>query len=329
MSDSLVDSLSYGMNESELTKFSVSDLRFSIDSEGRSPLQVTLLADNLVMTRAVLNLAFAKPLAARRSRELSRLRSEAFLATQSDRSIGELGEWKSTPHQREVEVDSLLAPAAESLYLSLLGRPDCQGWTALHYAAQASPGATRLIQSFAPPGKSKKVVSGRASLASARDSTGCSPLHVAAAAGNVEAISSLLRWHAEPHPVNLDGDTPMDVASNGAVRRALGQSVNEDLLCDIPNAQRALNTLLECGESVNQGKGLLQQSVLHRACEVGRPDLVKFLVEKGGADVNQTDSCGWTPLHYCAKHSSRSHRSAAEREWPSTFTFGRCFTWWS
>ena len=319
MSESLQEALSFGEGVDALRGFSVAELRFSADLDGRSPLQVALLCDNLAMARAVLELALAKPLTARRAREASLLRASSLELARADHTQAPHG--ASARAAREAEVERLLAPAAESLFLSLLGRPDNNGWTAMHYAAQAAPGAMRLVLSFAPGsmpghgqghGHSQAVLSGRAALASAADSTGCSPLHVAAASGNVEAISSLLLWRAEPHPANLDRDTPLDLAANRAVRRALSHGVTEELVQGAPKAFRALGTLLLCGESVDERKGLLQQTVLHRACEVGRADLVRFLVHEAGADVGAADACGWTPLHYCAKHCSSGHRAAAD-----------------
>ncbi|XP_067675003.1 uncharacterized protein [Haliotis asinina] len=60
-----------------------------------------------------------------------------------------------------------------------------------------------------------------------------------------------------------------------------------------------LRLLLECEEA----KEFLNkpdkdsQSPLHLACLKKSPEMVELLLEKN-ADVNVTDSCGWTPLHY-------------------------------
>ena len=62
--------------------------------------------------------------------------------------------------------------------------------------------------------------------------------------------------------------------------------------------------------SVNETKGILQQAPLHKAAEFGLRDVASFLIDNG-ADVNQPDANGWTPLHYCANGGQGAHCDVA------------------
>lgn len=82
-------------------------------------------------------------------------------------------------------------------YGAELPPPDRQGYTALHYAAASmwDEGAVRAIAERIAP-----------NVRSHRNET---PLHVAAANGNRNAIRALLESGADPNAVNADGDTPL------------------------------------------------------------------------------------------------------------------------
>lgn len=57
--------------------------------------------------------------------------------------------------------------------------------------------------------------------------------------------------------------------------------------------------LLEKGTKVN-AKNELGETPLHFACEMGRGEVVKYLVEHADADITIKDTCGRTPLHEAA-----------------------------
>ena len=45
-----------------------------------------------------------------------------------------------------------------------------------------------------------------------------------------------------------------------------------------------------------------KRTALHSAASRGHLEVVKYLLEKGGAEVNEKTNDGWTTLHYAARY---------------------------
>eukprot|EP01065_Artemidia_motanka_P010581 TRINITY_DN1561_c2_g1_i2.p1 TRINITY_DN1561_c2_g1~~TRINITY_DN1561_c2_g1_i2.p1 ORF type:complete len:1202 (+),score=321.33 TRINITY_DN1561_c2_g1_i2:2109-5714(+) len=56
----------------------------------------------------------------------------------------------------------------------------------------------------------------------------------------------------------------------------------------------------------------LPRHLLHTVVSFGRTKLSNEVLDSGSADVEQLDDQGWSPLHYCAKHSAFDTSSGAE-----------------
>ena len=117
------------------------------------------------------------------------------------------------------------------------------------------------------------------------DTTGTTPLHVAAFTGNVELVSMLLDRGAKVNVQNHQGRTPL---ANAASR----DSVN------------VVELLLEHGASTipmacptRDGCVTLNGSPLHLASRDGRLDMVKLLVEHNAPLEMKEETLGRTPLH--------------------------------
>jgi hypothetical protein len=140
----------------------------------------------------------------------------------------------------------------------------------------------------------------------------------------LDVISVLLQYKADPNLPDLDGNTPLVAAINrrdvpmvkalltgGAnpdIKRrdgypplvlavAVNNSGDKDMAVALINAKANVNV------ADNDGK-----TPLHWAVENNRPELVELLV-KAGADVNARTKSGATPLNYARTSSSSSGQS--------------------
>lgn len=103
---------------------------------------------------------------------------------------------------------------------------------------------------------------------------GETPLHIAAARGNTEAVSLLLRHGADLNAaINRDGHKPVHSASN----------------------LKTLTLLLSHGAAINE-KTKKGRNLLHLAAVENSMEKVRFLMDKGFSP-NDQDNYGYTPLH--------------------------------
>ena len=112
-----------------------------------------------------------------------------------------------------------------------------------------------------------------------KDKCGLTALHVASKEGNMDEVKRLLKEGAEVDKEDKDGFTALDVAI---------LNVHLDIakeLCEKMN----INTWM-LGESA---------SSLHWAAWIGRLNVVKELIGKGG-DIEGKDNGGRTPLHWAS-----------------------------
>jgi uncharacterized protein len=137
-------------------------------------------------------------------------------------------------------------------------------------------------------------------------SFGATPLLRAAKAQDVDAIKLLLEHGAIVDLPNRDGMTPTLVASG------MG-SVDADTrgyfyAADIQErAIASLELLLAHGGAINGRAGPLQQAPLHGAAFWGWNKVVEYLLEKG-ADINLTDSRGYTAVDYAMGRAGGNSR---------------------
>jgi ankyrin repeat protein len=143
--------------------------------------------------------------------------------------------------------------------------------------------------------------------------SGGTPLHIAAAMGNVEQVRQLLDDGADVDAEKTDGNT----ALHGAA--ALGHAAVVDLLIEAEanieavgqsgatslmvaasmGHDKVVRTLLKHGASIDAAHSFAGTTALHFAAEMGRVDVIELLCEKG-ADVEAPKSTGGTALHTAA-----------------------------
>ena len=107
------------------------------------------------------------------------------------------------------------------------------------------------------------------------------PLHSAAANGNLEAVHELLRLGGKESMTKVAGmcGTPLHWAVLGGHKEVVLVLLDEGCSIDVVD---------------NNGR-----NALYTAAHGGHVDLIVMLVERG-LDVNSTDANGYTPLHYAA-----------------------------
>ena len=73
-----------------------------------------------------------------------------------------------------------------------------------------------------------------------------------------------------------------------------------------PSEMEELRRLMEreCDVNVNLKKDddIWKRTALHLAADSGKLEVVKYLLEKGGAEVNVQNNGGWTALHLAARN---------------------------
>lgn len=158
-------------------------------------------------------------------------------------------------------------------------------------------------------------------LANARDGEQHTPLHSAAAAGQIEAVMFLLEHGADPDARNTADQSPILYAaySNHAdVAKALidrgapldyrdARGMSPLLFAARQGGLGVARLLVEKGAAFDE-PGFRGRTPLHFAAMNGNTDVVEFLVGKG-ADPGKTDEDGLTPLGLAL---SRGHAGAAE-----------------
>lgn len=192
-------------------------------------------------------------------------------------------------------------------------RPDRGGRrTALHVAAgpQGDPGFVRLLAAAADP--------------DAADSQGGTPLHMAAAAGDLESVRLLLDAGAEPDAgphgtplafaaaaghvevARLLLERGADPGRTGAASRYPWRSAPLESAMSASGADlepRALEiaALLVDGGAPVDARSADGRTLLHQAAEEDRRAWIAFLLDHG-ADANARDGRGETPLFGAVRH---------------------------
>uniref|UniRef100_A0A8C7MXB4 Ankyrin repeat domain 52 n=1 Tax=Oncorhynchus kisutch TaxID=8019 RepID=A0A8C7MXB4_ONCKI len=146
--------------------------------------------------------------------------------------------------------------------LSSLNVADRSGRTALHHAAHS--GHVEIV----------KLLVSRSADAMCRDKRGYTPLHAAAASGQIEVVKYLLRLGSEVR-YHITSPNPTIISS----------------CCVISTFSLSLRQIDEPNTFGN--------TALHMACYTGQEAVANELVNRG-ANVNQPNQRGCTPLHLAA-----------------------------
>ena len=135
--------------------------------------------------------------------------------------------------------------------------------------------------------------------------TGCTPLYRATEAGDMEVIRALLAKGANPN-INDMGFTPFLVAAGVTPGGGGGGGAPNTMLLDLMiqhgadvNAQVTGTRTYSMRISYNPPADKEGTSALHGAAQSGRPDLVRYLLEKG-ANPELLDANGKKPIDLVA-----------------------------
>eukprot|EP00968_Pinguiococcus_pyrenoidosus_P022409 scaffold3218_cov161-Pinguiococcus_pyrenoidosus.AAC.2 len=123
------------------------------------------------------------------------------------------------------------------------------------------------------------------------------PLQVAASTGNEAIVRFLLARGADRKTADAKKQTALHVAAKGmheSVVRLLLSRPNLDDDAASPEAENELTAFVN-------SKDEKQQTALHVASEIGAETLVKYLLDEGGARVDEQDIFGRTALHLAAE----------------------------
>jgi ankyrin repeat protein len=110
----------------------------------------------------------------------------------------------------------------------------------------------------------------------------------------------LLKWMcAQRPPCPCDFNACLELAEDEAVRAYFQTGLDLLAMCILPSEKTATVALIDQGADVNvtESDGW---TPLHYVCRNGNAEVVKALLKKD-ADVHVKDSHGWTPLYYVCK----------------------------
>ncbi|EGR33877.1 hypothetical protein IMG5_033560 [Ichthyophthirius multifiliis] len=141
----------------------------------------------------------------------------------------------------------------------------------------------------------QKIINGQ-------DNEGYTPLHLASFYGDFAQVQFYLKLGADPKAVDLKHRKEvLDYASNDTVRK---------YLIDLKDAtkqgdNKSFNFLVNCGHFVDGKKTIFGIAPIHNAVQnvyLTKDDTILKNVVKCDADINITDSNGWTSLHHASKN---------------------------
>jgi len=217
--------------------------------------------------------------------------------------------------RKEADFNALLLKAARSGNLSKVKtlvevhgadvNYEAQSCTVLHYAAFYNH--IHIVRFLVESGANVNK----------QNLSGLTPLHWALEKGDLELMKHLIGHGADPNVGDQEQLTPLHKAvrdkqydalelllSLGTCNLDAAASASNQLLTPLHTAatmgdQRAVAMLLRAGASVHTltSRGA---TPLHKAAVRGHVDVLRMLVEEGGALVEVTDDVGRTPLHWAA-----------------------------
>ena len=238
------------------------------------------------------------------------------------------------PSKRQYElVELLLAKGAE------INAKSSDGSTPLHFVAGRNNEIVKLLINHGAEAdifnaamldmaeRVKELLHANPGLVVAKDHSGMTALHWAAARCQLNALKILLAGGAEPNSSSESGETPLQAAAyigcHDVVQLLLDHGARVDPrerqsgLTALHRAaeggdQETIKLLLAKGADVNvkESRNGNECTPLHLAAKMGRKDAVKELLA-AGANINAKDSDGRAPLWH-ALHSS--YGAVAESE---------------
>ncbi len=119
---------------------------------------------------------------------------------------------------------------------------------------------------------------------------GATPILLAAEVNNTEVVKALLDAGADPRITTEQGMTPLIMAAGGGTDIQRARAPEERAM-----AIDTVKLLVERGGVDITAAGQYGWTALHAASYQGLTDVIEYLVSKG-ADVNEMDSFGQTPL---------------------------------
>lgn len=131
----------------------------------------------------------------------------------------------------------------------------------------------------------------------ARNSDGNTLLHLSAKHGEVQMVTKFIELGCPFNSRNNENCTPKDLAQNNNHKNVV------EFIKSIENAFTGKNFHIEpiIAEKFIEARDEDGKMVLHWAATNGNVGITELLIKKG-ANIYQKDWCGWTPLHYAAKH---------------------------
>jgi len=197
-----------------------------------------------------------------------------------------------------------LALAADTGHKNVIGLLQSAGATGL--------GRVHLAAKRGDLAALKDLIGKTPEMANTTDHKGWTPLHWAAAGGNMDAFNFLLDKGLSPTRAGTDGSTPLLIAAREGnldiARALLDKGANPDAInmsMESPIAMAAASENQEMVELlIERGADLktidaLGRTPLHLAAKAGNEKILKMLIS-AGADPNAIDNDGLSPLSLAA-----------------------------
>lgn len=184
---------------------------------------------------------------------------------------------------------------------------DVFGWTSLYWAAAKNN--TPILESLL-----HAISKCRASVEIEDMLLGRTPLHIAAALGNFEAVKLLIKYGAEINYQDTCGWTPFNLAVVGKHRKVINYLIANGAKIETNDPQKillsihpynwleAVPTMMELEIWNDVVKKFIGAHLLRYAARCGVNLMVHTLLEKG-VNANESDDLGLTALHEAAKYN--------------------------
>ena len=169
---------------------------------------------------------------------------------------------------------------------------------ALPLANAAAGGHTRTVE----------YLVGRGVDVNAADAEGNTAMHLAAKNGHFYSVSRLLRFKADPNLANAHGETPLEIAVQNNRRDIVrllieaGSSIDAFTTIGLGDLESLKQLVARNPDAVRATKR--GRTPLHVACELGKLEAVKVLLEAGApVEPEREDETVRTPLATAIKHN--------------------------
>lgn len=142
-----------------------------------------------------------------------------------------------------------------------------------------------------------------------QDAQGYTPLHLSSFYGQYELVNKFLLLKANTKLRDaVHHKEAIEYSRNNCIMKSI-RDINDSIL---DNDMEKFNFLLNSGFSIEEKKSIKIRRPMHHAVQnasqqlmkgqdTGKEELFLKTVVKCGADIDSTDSDGWTALHYACK----------------------------